>query len=62
MELMKAVLPHAIGYAALALIVAGVWGAFGWPVALIVLGAPDFAAYVWHQWRTAQMPRPRGDT
>jgi hypothetical protein len=39
-----------------ALIIAGVWGMWGWSWAAIVAGAPGFGFYLWGEIRRAHTP------
>jgi hypothetical protein len=47
-----------VGLAALALVVAGIWGLTGWQWAAIATGLPVGGFYLWGEIRAAQAPRP----
>ncbi len=47
----------AIGLAGVALVVAGVWGLWGWEWAAVVAGLPVAGFYVWGEARAVATPR-----
>lgn len=53
-------LPHAIGWLAIALVVAGIWGRWGWEFAAMLGGAIPAGFYIWGQARAARPQRPGG--
>lgn len=56
-KLLSRALPHVFGLAAIAVIVAGVWGKWGWEWAAMVGGTPPAAFYVWGEIRSTRGPR-----
>lgn len=52
----RAIVRHSIGIGALGLIVAGVWGRWGWEWGLITAGLPPALFYVWGELRVAGAP------
>lgn len=48
-EALAEILRNGVGLLGLALVVAGVWGSFGWPAAAVTAGLPLSAFYIWGQ-------------
>ncbi len=48
----------AVGIGAFGLVIAGVWGLWGWPWAAIATGFPPGAFYVWGELRAARGAQP----
>ena len=48
-----AALPHLLGLAGLALVVAGIWGAFGWEAGAVVAGSPFAGSWLYGEARRA---------
>lgn len=60
MELVKRWLPHVVGLVSVGVVVAGIWGRWGWEFAAMIGGGIPAGFYVWGQIRDAQSPKPGG--